>query len=252
MPRMSVPLSAPGRLAATAALCLAGLLLAAPAMSQGDKEKKKRRATASAPPPVSAEALRDGQAEARLMAVYKLVAEGRGREALVQAESLARDYPNFQLAQLVVGDLLNARLRHVVWGAAEPKTGAAGSVLNVFSLPQLNHQTRIEGGVLSDECAQPLQTFFKNQRAQQKARALATRLRDDAVRTPEHAFDGLPDYPWQASGTACNSRPGDRGISATAGLPRRVRALRCWPTARPRAQPVRSLRPVQRHGAGGS
>jgi tRNA(adenine34) deaminase len=108
-------------------------------------------------------------------------------------------YVTLEPCTMCAGAMLNARLRHVVWGAAEPKTGAAGSVLNVFSLPQLNHQTRIEGGVLSEECAQPLQTFFKNQRAQQKARALATRLRDDAVRTPEHAFDGLPDYPWQAN-----------------------------------------------------
>ncbi|MDH4416148.1 hypothetical protein DBR12_00740 [Acidovorax sp. HMWF029] len=139
---MSVPLSAPGRLAATAALCLAGLLLAAPAMSQGDKEKKKRRATSSAPP-VSSEALRDGQAEARLMAVYKLVAEGRGREALVQAESLARDYPNFQLAQLAVGDLLMSRtrpIRHL--GDVVPEPDSTRSLQAAATLTELRTESR--------------------------------------------------------------------------------------------------------------
>lgn len=72
-----------------------------------------KRAAAKPAAPVAARALRDGQAEARLLKVYQLASEGRGREALAQAESLAREHPNFQLAQLAVGDLLAARVRPV-------------------------------------------------------------------------------------------------------------------------------------------
>jgi tRNA(adenine34) deaminase len=52
----------------------------------------------------------------------------------------------------------------VVFGAADPKTGAAGSVLNVFSEKQINHQTQVEGGIMSDECGQILRDFFKGRR----------------------------------------------------------------------------------------
>jgi len=105
-------------------------------------------------------------------------------------------YVTLEPCTMCAGAVLNARLRRLVWGATEPKTGAAGSVLDVFSLPQLNHHTTRKGGVLAADCAQPLQTFFKAQRATHKAQAAETRLRDDAVRTPDTAFQGLPDYPW--------------------------------------------------------
>ena len=52
-----------------------------------------------------------GQAEARLIGVYRLIQQGRGRDALREAETLTRDHPNFQLAQLVLGDLLNMQTR---------------------------------------------------------------------------------------------------------------------------------------------
>ena len=106
-------------------------------------------------------------------------------------------YVTLEPCTMCAGAVLNARLRRLVWGATEPKTGAAGSVLDVFSLPQLNHHTTRKGGVLAADCSQPLQTFFKAQRVAHKAQAAETRLRDDAVRTPDTAFQGLPDYPWQ-------------------------------------------------------
>ena len=72
-----------------------------------------------------------GAAEARLIAVYHLVAKSETREALTQAEALVRDYPNFQLAQLVYGDLLAARTRHVRTLGDVPETmlKAGGPVL---------------------------------------------------------------------------------------------------------------------------
>ena len=55
--------------------------------------------------------VRDGEAEARLIEVYKLIGSAKSREAMEKAESLVRDHPNFQLAQLVYGDLLASRTR---------------------------------------------------------------------------------------------------------------------------------------------
>lgn len=88
--------------------------------------------------------------------------------------------------------MLHARLKRVVFGATEPKTGAAGSVLDLFALPQLNHQTAVQGGVLADECAAVLQGFFRARR--QEAQRQAQPLRQDALRTPEARFSPV----WEA------------------------------------------------------
>jgi tRNA(adenine34) deaminase len=92
---------------------------------------------------------------------------------------------------------LHARLKRVVWGAAEPKTGAAGSVIDLFANTQLNHQTQHSGGVLAKQASQLMQDFFKNQRALHQHHSPAS-LREDALRTPEACFADIPDYPWQA------------------------------------------------------
>ena len=98
------------------------------------------------------------------------------------------------------GAMLHARLKRVVFGAADPKTGAAGSVVNLFSEPQLNHQTIIQGGVMADECATLLQTFFQARRADRRETSmLAHPLREDALRTPDTVFTGLSAYPWSAN-----------------------------------------------------
>jgi tRNA(adenine34) deaminase len=88
------------------------------------------------------------------------------------------------------GAMLHARLKRVVFGAADPKTGAAGSVLNLFAQTQLNHQTEVKGGVMAEEGAQLLKSFFKERRVNLHP------LREDALRTPEDRFSSLPDYPW--------------------------------------------------------
>jgi L,D-transpeptidase YnhG len=63
--------------------------------------------------PVAKATPRDREAEARLIDIYKLIGQAKTREALARAEALVRDHPNFQLAQLVYGDLLTAHLRPV-------------------------------------------------------------------------------------------------------------------------------------------
>jgi len=95
---------------------------------------------------------------------------------------------------MCAGAMLHARLKRVVFGAADPKTGAAGSVLDLFASHRLNHQTEVQGGVLANDCAALLQAFFQRKRETQ--RRLSQPVREDAVRTPEARFDSLPGYPW--------------------------------------------------------
>lgn len=98
----------------------------------GKKKPVKAAVAASASskkPP--AKPVDNGFAEARLIEVYQLIAKGQGREALAKAELLVRDHPNFQLAQLVYGDLLAARIRPVqtVGDVPEALSRAAAPVL---------------------------------------------------------------------------------------------------------------------------
>jgi tRNA(adenine34) deaminase len=64
--------------------------------------------------------------------------------------------------------LMHARFKRVVFGAADPKTGAAGSVLDLFAQRQLNHHTALQGGVLAEPCAELLRGFFADRRARQR------------------------------------------------------------------------------------
>ena len=73
-------------------------------------------------------------------------------------------YVTLEPCIMCAGAMLHARVERVVFGAADPKTGAAGSVLNVFSEKQINHQTQVEGGIMDDECGQVLRDFFKGRR----------------------------------------------------------------------------------------
>lgn len=60
--------------------------------------------------------------------------------------------------------MMHARISRVVFAASDPKTGAAGSVLNLFEVPELNHHTQVEGGVMAAESAALLQAFFRERR----------------------------------------------------------------------------------------
>ena len=65
--------------------------------------------------------------------------------------------------------LMHARFKRVVFAAADPKTGVAGSVTDLFAIPRLNHHTQIVGGVLAEPASQLLKQFFAERRAQIKA-----------------------------------------------------------------------------------
>ena len=139
---MFVELSAPSRRAAAGTLFLAALLQAAPAHAQSGKVRRAATQPSTEPADTKAPNLRDGQAETRLLAVYKLIAEGRSREALVQAETLARDYPNFQLAQLAVGDLLMSRTRPIRRMGDVPEPDTARSLQVATTLEELRNESR--------------------------------------------------------------------------------------------------------------
>jgi len=66
---------------------------------------------------------------------------------------------------MCAGAIMHARVARVVFGAADPKTGACGSVVNLFAEPLLNHHTRVESGMLAQQCSELLTNFFRERRA---------------------------------------------------------------------------------------
>ena len=98
--------------------------------------------------------------------------------------------------------LMHARFKRVVFGAFDPKTGAAGSVVDLFANPQLNHHTQLAGGVLADDCAKVLRDFFAERREQyRQRRGRGTDDADAATDAPDTIPAGeaieldLPDAP---------------------------------------------------------
>ena len=69
--------------------------------------------------------------------------------------------------------MMHARVKRVVFGAWDPKTGAAGSVVDLFADARLNHHTDVRGGVMGDACGQLLRGFFAERRAEQRSRRTA-------------------------------------------------------------------------------
>ena len=73
-------------------------------------------------------------------------------------------YVTLEPCAMCAGAIVLARVPRVVFGALDPKAGAAGSVLNVLDVPQLNHRPQVESGLLAEESADLLRTFFGSRR----------------------------------------------------------------------------------------
>ncbi|CAH1748547.1 tRNA adenosine(34) deaminase [Thauera humireducens] len=74
-------------------------------------------------------------------------------------------YVTLEPCAMCSGAIMHARIARVVYGARDPKTGVAGSVLDLFAETRLNHHAAIEGGVLADECGRMLSSFFAARRS---------------------------------------------------------------------------------------
>lgn len=168
--------------------------------------EQARLAGAAGEVPVGAVVVRNGQVigVGRNMPVG--TSDPTAHAEIVALREAARALGNYRLdgcelfvtlepCAMCTGAMLHARLRRVVFGACDPKTGAAGSVVDLFAQPELNHQTEVQGGVLAQACGELLGDFFRMRR--QEARTSCDPLRDDALRTPDDRFDDLPGYSWQ-------------------------------------------------------
>jgi tRNA(adenine34) deaminase len=102
---------------------------------------------------------RDPTAHAEVLAI-RAAAEALGGWRLPETTL----YVTLEPCAMCAGAIVLARIPEVVFGAADPKAGAAGSVLNVLGEPALNHRPAVRGGLMADECAEPLRRFFDARR----------------------------------------------------------------------------------------
>jgi tRNA(adenine34) deaminase len=88
-------------------------------------------------------------------------------------------YVTLEPCVMCAGAMVHSRIRRLVYGAADVKTGAAGSLVDILRHPGMNHQVEILSGVLAEECAATLSNFFRMRREQQKALKQAQRAQAD-------------------------------------------------------------------------
>ena len=134
-----------------------------------------KKAYAAEEVPVGAVVVRGGRVIARAYNQVELLKDATAHAemlALTQAEAAVGDwrltdcdlYVTKEPCVMCAGALVHARIHRVIFGCADERAGAAGSVLNVLQMPSLNHRCDISSGVLQNECAGILQDFFKQKR----------------------------------------------------------------------------------------
>lgn len=90
-------------------------------------------------------------------------------------------YVTLEPCCMCAGALIHSRVKRVVYGARDLKTGAAGSVFEILQDPRHNHSVELTGGVLADACSAQLSAFFKRRRAEKKAAKLALQQSNDTL-----------------------------------------------------------------------
>jgi tRNA(adenine34) deaminase len=107
---------------------------------------------------------KDPSAHAEIVALREA---GRivGNHRLIDCEL----YVTIEPCAMCAGALIQARIKRLIYGAADPKAGAVKSALQVLNHPALNHQMEVVPGVLAEECAGLLQEFFRRRRAREIA-----------------------------------------------------------------------------------
>ena len=108
------------------------------------------------------ELLKDATAHAEMLAMTQAEA-ALGDWRLIGCDLFVTKEP----CPMCAGALVHVRMRRVIFGCADPRGGAAGSLLNLLQNPSLNHQCDIISGVLRDDCANLLQSFFREKRARE-------------------------------------------------------------------------------------
>lgn len=108
--------------------------------------------------------LNDPSAHAEMIAIRQ-AAEKIGNYRLIDCTL----YVTLEPCAMCAGLLVHSRVKRLVFGAKDAKTGAAGSVLDIVRHPVLNHQLDVQDGLLAQQCADKLSEFFRRRRAEQKA-----------------------------------------------------------------------------------
>jgi tRNA(adenine34) deaminase len=101
----------------------------------------------------------DPTAHAEMVAL-RAAAQAIGNYRLLECEL----YVTLEPCAMCAGAMIHARLGRLVYGAADPKAGAAGSVLDVLNHPRLNHKMTVTTGVLAEDCGELLREFFRDRR----------------------------------------------------------------------------------------
>jgi len=128
--------------------------------------------------PIGAVVVREGRIIARAFNQVELLKDATAHAemlAMTQAEAAVGDwrlsdcdlYVTKEPCPMCAGALVHVRMRRVVFGCPDPRGGAAGGLLNLLQNSSLNHQCDITGGVMAEECAKLLQSFFQEKRARE-------------------------------------------------------------------------------------